>query len=159
MPTAATPLVELLTELESAIRAGDRSRAVRLEQAILQRLATEGADRDNMERRVRGLMANLDQPAAGTLQIRIALVEAKRAIAGSDAELTGSVAIELEILDAVSGKRLVAVADSRGVGDPTREARDVRAAFANWARRARDRLATFRDFDAAQAALLRTEDR
>ncbi len=101
----------------------------------------------------------VDRPVAGTLQMRIALVGAKRAAASSDAERAGSVAIEVEILDAVSRRRLVAVADSRGVGDPTREARDVRAAFADWARRARDRLATFRDFDAAQAGLPRTEDR
>ena len=63
MPTPARPLVELLTELESAVRAGDRSRAVELERAILRRLATETADRDGLERRVRALMSELDQPA------------------------------------------------------------------------------------------------
>lgn len=65
MPTPARPLAEMLTELESAVRAGDRSRAVQLEQAILQRLATEAADRDELERRLRALMSELGQRTAG----------------------------------------------------------------------------------------------
>jgi esterase/lipase superfamily enzyme len=59
------PLAELLSELEVAVRAGDRVRAIQLEQTILQRLATEAADRAALERRVRALMAELDQTAAG----------------------------------------------------------------------------------------------
>jgi len=55
------PLTELLTELETAVRAGDRARATELERAILQRLATEAADQAALERRVRALMAELDQ--------------------------------------------------------------------------------------------------
>ncbi|MGH8479576.1 MAG: alpha/beta hydrolase, partial [Gammaproteobacteria bacterium] len=62
------PLAELLTELETAVRAGDRVRATALEQMILQRLATEAADCDDVERRVRALMAELDRPAAGPLK-------------------------------------------------------------------------------------------
>ena len=92
----------------------------------------------------------LDEPAPGTLRLRIALVELKSS-GGSGADVVGSVALELEILDAVSGRRLVAVADSRGQGAADADATDVRAAFDEWARRARDRLATFRDFDAAHA--------
>src|SRR4030095_7002579 len=55
------PLADLLTELEAAISAGDRARATQLEQAILQRLASEAAERAVLERRVRALMAALDQ--------------------------------------------------------------------------------------------------
>lgn len=72
MPTPTNPqrpLTDLLTELEAAVRAGDRARATQLEQTILQRLATEAADHAAVERRVRALMAELeraelDQPAA-----------------------------------------------------------------------------------------------
>ena len=38
------PLTDLLTELEAAVRAGNRARATELERAILQRLAAEAAD-------------------------------------------------------------------------------------------------------------------
>lgn len=62
--------------------------------------------------------------------------------------------IEAKILDAPSGKRLVAVADARG--DPNaaggEERSTLREAFAFWANRARARLAAFRRFDAAEAA-------
>ena len=51
------PLTDLLTELEAAVRAGDRACATELERAILQRLATEAADQAALERRVRELMA------------------------------------------------------------------------------------------------------
>jgi len=68
MPTPANsqrPLADLLTELEAAVRAGDRARATQLAQTILQRLASEAAERASLERHVRALMAALDQPAAG----------------------------------------------------------------------------------------------
>ena len=112
----------------------------------------------NLESSMREQLAHefqvLDEPAPGTLRLRIALVELKIS-SGSGADVVGSVALELEILDAVSGRRLVAVADSRGEGaeqgDSADAGTDVRAAFDEWARRARDRLSTFRDFDAAYA--------
>ena len=62
MPTTINPqrsLTELLIELDTAVRAGNRARAVQLEQTILQRLATETAERDAMERRVRAMMEEL----------------------------------------------------------------------------------------------------
>src|SRR5215467_899914 len=59
------PLADLLTELEAAIRIRDRIRATQLEHMILQRLASEAADRASLERRVRALMEALDQPAVG----------------------------------------------------------------------------------------------
>lgn len=55
-------LAELLTELETAVRAGNRTRAEQLQQLILQRLATESADRTAMEMRVRELMQQLTHP-------------------------------------------------------------------------------------------------
>ena len=74
MPTSTNPprpLADLLTELEAAVRTGDRARATQLEQTILQRLASEAADRASLERRVRALMAALDQPAAGPRDISL----------------------------------------------------------------------------------------
>lgn len=62
MPTPNNPprpLAELLAELEIAVRAGNRLRAVQLEQIILQRLATGAAERGATERRVRALMEQL----------------------------------------------------------------------------------------------------
>ncbi len=55
------PLTDLLTELEAAVRAGDRARATELERTILQRLAADASDQAALERRVRALMAELDQ--------------------------------------------------------------------------------------------------
>ena len=74
MPTPTNPprpLADLLTELEAAVRAGDRARATQLEQTILQRLASEAAERASLERRVRALMVSLDQPATGPRVISV----------------------------------------------------------------------------------------
>jgi esterase/lipase superfamily enzyme len=57
-------LAELLADLEAAVRAKDRGRATLLQQAILQRLASEANDRAAVEVRVRALMAELDQRPA-----------------------------------------------------------------------------------------------
>lgn len=67
MPTPNNPqrsLTELLTDLEAAVRAKDKLRALELERTILQRLASEAADRVIVELRVRELMRKLDQPVA-----------------------------------------------------------------------------------------------
>src|SRR5437773_2236225 len=90
MPTLTNPqrpLTDLLTELEAAIRAGDRARATQLEQTILQRLATEAADHSAVERRVRALMAELepaelDQPGA---RPRVRGVESFNVVRGAEA--------------------------------------------------------------------------
>lgn len=55
---------DLLAELEVAVRDGDRDRALQLEQKILKRLASDSAESAALERRVRDLMAALDQPGA-----------------------------------------------------------------------------------------------
>ena len=85
-------------------------------------------------------------PEPGTLRIRTAITHVRESGAS----------IELEILDAVSGQRLVAVADARGgAGGPAGTAAEwasAREAFAFWAERARVRLAAFRSFDASEAA-------
>lgn len=89
MPTPAAthrPLSDLLTELEAAVRAGDRSRAVQLEQAILQRLAAETADHAGMERRVRALMSELDQQPTVDRVRSVDLLSPERGIAPADAE-------------------------------------------------------------------------
>ncbi|HYH44590.1 MAG TPA: hypothetical protein VEG34_02815, partial [Thermoanaerobaculia bacterium] len=53
----------MLAELEAAVRAGNRRRATQLEEAILQRLAAEAAERAAIAHRVRALMAELDELA------------------------------------------------------------------------------------------------
>ena len=85
----------------------------------------------------------VESPSPGTLRLRSAITAIRET----------SASIELEILDAPSGKRLIAVADVQG-GDPKQEGRfaNVEEAFVFWAGRARTRLAAFRDFDAAEAA-------
>ena len=55
-------LPALLEALAAAVRAGDLAKAMQLERAILQRLATAAADREAIERQVRDLMASLEEP-------------------------------------------------------------------------------------------------
>jgi esterase/lipase superfamily enzyme len=62
-PAKDLSLAELVMQLETAVRAREHARASELEREILQRLATEAADNASMERRLRALMAELDQPA------------------------------------------------------------------------------------------------
>ena len=85
-PTPLRPLADLLTELEAAVRAGDRARATQLEQTILQRLASEAADRASLERRVRTLMAALDQAAAGPRVITLDPFNLERSSPSPDAD-------------------------------------------------------------------------
>ncbi|MCX5735508.1 MAG: alpha/beta hydrolase [candidate division NC10 bacterium] len=89
MPTPTTPprpLAELLADLEAAVRAGERARAIQLEQAILQRLANGAADRAGLERRVRALMAALEEAAAGTPISTLDLVHLERGSASPHAD-------------------------------------------------------------------------
>jgi esterase/lipase superfamily enzyme len=55
-------LAELVNQLEAAVRAGDRARAIALARQIEQRLVREHHDQSAIERRVRALMAELNQP-------------------------------------------------------------------------------------------------
>lgn len=55
-------LPELLTQLEAAVHAGDRARALELARQIQQRIARESHDHAAIERRVRELLAAVNQP-------------------------------------------------------------------------------------------------
>jgi hypothetical protein len=110
-------------------------------------LASLAADLESALRKQLALEFELvDSPGPGTLRIRTALTQVRKSGAS----------IELEILDAESGRRLIAVADARGEvgggGDSTGDWASARQAFEFWAQRARDRLAAFRSFDASEAA-------
>jgi esterase/lipase superfamily enzyme len=85
-PAPQRPLADLLAELEAAVRAGDRSSATQLERAILQCLATEAADCAALERRVRALMAELDQTAAGPPVISLDPSDLERGGLSAEAE-------------------------------------------------------------------------
>src|SRR5438128_4275599 len=85
-PNPLRPLADLLAELEAAVRNGDRARAMQLEQTILQRLASEAADRAGLERRVRALMAALDQAAAGPRVITLDPFNLERSSPSPDAD-------------------------------------------------------------------------
>lgn len=63
---------ELLTQLEAAVRTGDRTRALDLARRIEQALDQESYDRADVERRMRELLARLDQaaPAAPLVNLR-----------------------------------------------------------------------------------------
>src|SRR5262249_28865821 len=56
------PLTELVDQLESAIRAGDRTRAINLLRQIEQQLVLEHHQQAAIERRVRALMAEQNRP-------------------------------------------------------------------------------------------------
>lgn len=88
----------------------------------------------------------VERPAPGTLRLRSAITGVRES----------GVSVEMEVLDAESGRRLAAVVDARGIGSGSRDAADesasVQDAFEFWAERARIRLAAFRSFDAAEAA-------
>ena len=88
----------------------------------------------------------VESAAPGTLRIRTALTSVR--VSGAS--------VEMEILDAASGARLVAVADARdeagGTGGAVHDWAGAGEAFDFWAERARVRLAAFRSFDAAEAA-------
>jgi esterase/lipase superfamily enzyme len=78
--TNSTPLAILLTQLEAAVRGGDRVRATELAQIILQCLAAETADRANVERQVRALLAELDEPESTTVELTHEIFVAERGV-------------------------------------------------------------------------------
>jgi len=59
------PLPELVSQLEAAVRVGDRPRAIELARQIEQRLVREHFEEAAIEQRVRALMAELEQPGFG----------------------------------------------------------------------------------------------
>jgi hypothetical protein len=88
----------------------------------------------------------VESPEPGTLRIRTAITRVHESGA----------TVELEVLDAESGQRLVALVDARGGGGGSAgigsEWAGASEAFQFWAERARVRLAAFRSFDASEAA-------
>lgn len=136
---------------------------------------------DSLETMLRNQLA-LDfeiatQPEPRTMRIRTALTEAQQSnvvldivstilpparITGAIGRLAtgthafvGSAAIEMEIVDAISGRRLIAAADERSGRKTLRGSTDawadVHDAFEYWADAVRSRLATLRRFDIAEA--------
>jgi esterase/lipase superfamily enzyme len=71
-------LAELVNQLEAAVRAGDRSRAIELARQIEQRLVWEHHEQAAIERRVRALMAELDQPGPRAIRLDDLHLEAER---------------------------------------------------------------------------------
>jgi esterase/lipase superfamily enzyme len=63
------PLAELVNELEAAVRVHDRARAIELAGQIEQRLVREHHEEAAIERRVRALMCELNQPAPRPLHL------------------------------------------------------------------------------------------
>jgi esterase/lipase superfamily enzyme len=63
------PLAELVNELEAAVRARDRARAIELARQIEQLLVREHHEEAAIERRVRALMAELNQPGPRPLHL------------------------------------------------------------------------------------------
>ncbi len=63
-----TPLNDLLTQLEAAVRAGDRVRALELALQIQKRLASEAAERASLERQMRALLAEMHKPPSRPLR-------------------------------------------------------------------------------------------
>jgi esterase/lipase superfamily enzyme len=61
--TPETTLEDLLAQLGTAVRAGDRDRATELQRQILQRLLRESSQLENIEREMRSLMEELEQRA------------------------------------------------------------------------------------------------
>ncbi len=124
----------------------------------------------------------VDRPQPGTLRLRTAITEARkskvvldvvstvlppaRLLSGVDRLATGThsfvgrAAIEGEVLDALSHRRLVAFVDERAGGKTLKGSTsawsDVYAAFDYWAEVLATRLAFFHQFDSAAEAMAPT---
>ena len=109
---------------------------------VLEQLASDL--RDSMRRELAEEFEVAESAEPETLRLRLALIEVERSNAPSERVLIGTVHIEVEILDASSGERVLAAADSRGHPEPV----DVAEAFDEWAGLLLARLAAFRAFDA-----------
>lgn len=115
--------------------AQEKRLAQRFDAALREQLATE--------------FEVVEAPGPRTLRLRAAVAMKTPSLLG----------VEVEILDAISGARLVAAVDERSVSsvDHERARAQQEAELARWAGVIRTRLATFRAFDAAQRA--RDEDK
>jgi hypothetical protein len=82
----------------------------------------------------------VEAPRAGTLRLRMAIVE------GGGSTLN----VECEISDAQSSERLVAAVDEQKLSTAAGVDSDVRSLYDSWAEIIRSRLIILRDFDASQ---------
>jgi hypothetical protein len=91
------------------------------------------------------------EPGPGTLRLRTALTAAIAAAESSDPGLLQYAEVEVELLDAVTNRRLAAAVDSKGWIDSRAKAGEgyveAGAAFKDWAERASIRLAALRTLD------------
>ena len=81
-----TTLAQLLTQLESAVGAADRSRALELARQIQQQLVLEQQENEALERQVRELLAQLDRPAPQVPPHRVETLHATRGDMARDAD-------------------------------------------------------------------------
>jgi esterase/lipase superfamily enzyme len=89
MPTLTNPqqpLADLLADLEAAVRAGDRTRALQLAQMIMRQLVSELADRSGVERHVRALLAELDAPKPQPDRLTIEAFPTERSVKPEEAD-------------------------------------------------------------------------
>jgi esterase/lipase superfamily enzyme len=115
--TAPVPLEDLFAQLEAAVRAGDRDRAVELEREIARRLASEVADAQAQALRLRALMAQLD--AAGeTPRMRVDIPAADPLGIAPAEKTVESAAGELGDLDLSHLTRGGGAAEQQGVDYP-----------------------------------------
>lgn len=80
MPSPYSELATLLADLEAAVRAEDRLRALELARKIQQRLATDSAANAAAERQVRALLADLDGPPAPQERVTIEVLGTERGL-------------------------------------------------------------------------------
>lgn len=80
-----TPLTDLLTQLEAAVRAGDRLRGLELAGQIQQRLVRESHDQAAVERRLRELLAELNRPVPTVAMRSVDLLGTVRGIKAAEA--------------------------------------------------------------------------
>ena len=85
----------------------------------------------------------VDEPRADALRLRAALASR----GGSNSGGVSALVVEVEVLDSVSGSRVVAAVDHRAV-----EAAGAESVTNAWAMLIRHRLAVFREFDSAAKA-------
>lgn len=95
----------------------------------------------------------VETSAPGTLRIRVAIVEGIAPRGSGESTVGGRIGIEVEILDAATGERLIAAADTReGLGVEPGSSRDgsqALRALDEWALGVTTKLSALRRFDAA----------
>ncbi len=78
-------ITELLTQLEVAVRSGDRSRVLELARQIQQLLVLQTHDQTAIERRLRELLAELDRPLARAQVTALEVLDTERSFKATEA--------------------------------------------------------------------------